>query len=265
MMMMMNLSLQLLMGMAIVTVTITSNYVVTAFITPSQPYHRLVQASSTSSSSTSTTMLHAQVMKNDDEDLGLFKAGLLANLDDEAMELAKKKIKSVQDLGWKASTPKKRRGKIRPKHWAFGGSDEKSVQNKPNYDPNSPLAVESWLSLKDFYVLMKDDTAIADTIFVALAGGGAFIERDVAEEIIATWRPSRGTFDEDAFAKSVRVGRNKFLIGWVFFLSVTGFCLTGIIFPTNPLQLALVDILEQVTHSDENLQQLAEIKRLSSM
>lgn len=173
----------------------------------------------------------------------LFKAGLLANLEDEAAALASKKIRSVSDLGWKG--PAKRRGNTRPRHWAFGGAGEKAVQDKPNYDPSSPLCVEKWLSLSEFYAIIKDDTAIADTIFVALAKGGAFIERDVAEEVIAQWRP--GTkFDEAAFLKTVQEGRRDFLTGWAFYLTITGIAVSGIVFPTNPLQLAFVDLFEQL-------------------
>lgn len=200
----------------------------------------------------------------------LFKAGLLANVEDQAAALASKKIRSVQDLGW--SGPAKRRGGTRPRHWAFGGAGEKAVQDKPNYDPENPLCVEKWLSLQDFYGIVKDDTAVADTIFVALAKGGAYVEREVAEQVIARWRSggsaatstkssgggvfgrmkATGTssFDEQAFLKTVKEGRQDFLVGWAAFVTVTGIAVGGIVFPTNPLQLALVDLLDAVTGSD---------------
>lgn len=208
----------------------------------------------------------------------LFKAGLLANLEDEAAALASQKIRSVQDLGWSSKVPAKRRGNTRPRHWAFGGAGEKAVQDKPNYDPENPLCVEKWLSLQDFYGLLKDDTAVADTIFVALAKGGAYVEREVAEQVLARWRPARtsattttsaGTggagifgrkaggggrsaaaFDKQAFLKTVQEGRQDFLVGWAAFFTITGVAVAGIVFPTNPLQLALVDLLESVMGAD---------------
>jgi hypothetical protein len=213
----------------------------------------------------------------------LFKAGLLANVETEAAALASQKIRSVQDLGWKG--PAKRSGNTRPRHWAFGGAGEKAVQDKPNYDPANPLCVETWLSLPDFYAIVKDDTAVADTIFVALAKGGAYVERDVAEGVIARWRGSSGgtststtaadavstkkggmfgrkaggaassaaKFEEQAFLKTVQEGRQDFLLGWAVFGFITGTAVLGIVAPTNPLQLALVDLLEAATGSDVSI------------
>ena len=199
--------------------------------------------------------LYASSMGGQEEGPGLFKAGLLANCEEEAADLANKKIRSVKDLGW--TKPAKRAGNMRPRHWAWGGSGEKSVQDKPGYDESSPQCVEKWLSLEDFYAIVKDDTAVADTIFVALAGGGAFIERDVAESVIAKWRPSSGTkgrgfaaIDTAAFKKTVSDGRTKFLAGWGAFSFITGFAVLGIIFPNNPVQLALVDSLELILGPD---------------
>ncbi|KAG7339034.1 hypothetical protein IV203_021485 [Nitzschia inconspicua] len=179
--------------------------------------------------------------KNDSVDF--FKAGLLANAQEEAALLASKKIRSVKDLGY--TQPPKRSATIRPKYWAWGGADELPIQSKANYDPNNPNCPESWVSLSQFYRLLKDDTAVADTIFVALAGGRAFIERNVAEDIIEQWYPSNNkkTFDKTAFFKSVQQGQQDFLVGWGSFLGITGFAIIGIIFPTNPLQVALVNAM----------------------
>jgi hypothetical protein len=197
----------------------------------------------------------------------LFKAGFLANLEMEAADLAAKKIRTIKDLGWNKAA--KRAGRIRPRHWAWGGGGEKAVQDKPNYDEASSMCVEKWLSLTDFYKIVKDDTAVADTIFVALAGGGAFVERQVAEDVLAKWRPTlnnnngkKTTFDTDAFLKTVKDGRTKFVIGWAAFSFVTGFAATGIIFPTNPVQLALVDLLESVMGNDATLAALGETRNL---
>ncbi len=201
----------------------------------------------------------------------LFKAGLLANVEEEAASLASKKIRSVQDLGW--SGPAKRKGNTRPRHWAFGGAGEKAIQNKPNYDPESPMCVEKWLSLQQFYAIIKDDTAVADTIFVALAKGGAYVERDVAEEVISRWRAGSpggkvrrqraSPFDNDAFLKTVQEGRRDFLLGWAAFVTLTGVSVAGIVFPTNPLQLALVDFLELLTHTDARMAEQAALQAAS--
>ena len=88
---------------------------------------------------------------------GLFKAGLLSKSELDAAALANKKIRSVKDLGW--TKPPKRAGNTRPRHWAWGGSSEKAVQDKPNYDESSPFCVEKWLGLEEFYSIVKDDGA----------------------------------------------------------------------------------------------------------
>jgi hypothetical protein len=207
--------------------------------------------SSRASGATTTTsgvVLKASSVETAQE---LFKAGLLANLETEAAALAAKKVKSVKDLGW--TKPAKRRGNSRPRHWAWGGSAEKAAQDKPNYDPSSPQCVETWLSVADFYKIVKDDTAIADTIFVALAGGGAHIEREVAEGVIESWRGPTGKMDEAAFNKSVQQGRQGFIAGWAAFIGITSFSIIGIAWPTNPLQLALVDLLESTMHNDATI------------
>jgi hypothetical protein len=225
------------------------------------------------------THLGASSAGSDSKDL--FKAGLLANMEDEAAELASKKIRSVADLGWKDPSPR-RRGNTRPRHWAFGGAGEKAIQDKPNYDPTNPLCVEKWLSLSEFYAIVGDQSAVADTIFVALAKGGAYIERQVAEAVIAQWRPTRSSssvsagggmfgrksalvaFDRDAFVKTVQEGRTDFLKGWAAFVIITGIAVAGIVFPTNPLQLALVDFLETVTHTEERMTVLTASKAVAS-
>jgi len=233
---------------------------------------------------TKTTTTQIDASSNGDSD-GFFKAGILANVEEDAGMLASKKLRSISDLGYKG--PAKRRGNTRPRHWAFGGAGEKAIQDKPNYDPTNPLCVESWVSLQDFYSIVGDDTAVADTIFVALAKGGAYIEREVAEDVIAQWRPtttpptasSKGggllghsnnkkatsAFSQEAFVKTVKAGRVDFLTGWAAFLTITGIAVSGIVFPTNPLQLALVDFLEMATHTDARMAALAAAKASGSL
>jgi hypothetical protein len=191
-----------------------------------------------------------------------FKAGLLANKEEEAAKLASKKIRSLANLGFSKPTttkaallkksqspPQRRRSSlIRPKYWAWGGAEERAIQDKPNYDPiNNPNCPDPWVSLSDFYRLVDDETA--DTIFVALAGGRAFVERDVAEQILQEWyqNGSSTTLDKDAFFQTVRRGQQDFVWGWGSFISITGLALLGIIFPTNPLQMALVHALDAVS------------------
>lgn len=236
----------------------------------------------------STSVTHLAASKNagsNGSSTDFFKAGLLANVEDEAAALASKTIRSLGDLGWNG--PAKRRGTTRPRHWAFGGAGEKAIQDKPNYDPTNPLCVEPWLSRTDLYSIVGDDTAVADTIFVALAKGGAYIERHVAEDVLAQWWPttsgssspsSKGggifgrttkttaaTFDRGAFLKTVQQGRYDFVTGWAAFVTITGIAVSGIVFPTNPLQLALVDLLEMFTHTDERMAALAASKTSSSL
>ena len=75
--------------------------------------------------SSSLSPLKASSMGGENE---LFKAGLLANCEEEAATLASIKIRGLKDLGW--TGPAKRRGSIRPRHWAFGGANEQPVQSK---------------------------------------------------------------------------------------------------------------------------------------
>ena len=180
----------------------------------------------------------------------LFKAGIAADCDEEACALAKKKIKSVQDLGWKTKNKNigdgsnRRQSSVQPKFWAWGGADELALQDKPNYDPENPFTPEPWLSLDEFYALVGDDTAVADTIFVSLAGGRAHATRAKCEDVIGKWYGSGRKFDDDAFYVTIQQGRQEFIAQWSAFLGITGFCILGIVAPTNPLQLALVGFLE---------------------
>lgn len=203
-----------------------------------------------------STRLHAT------ESSELFKAGLLADeySQERAAELASKKLRTISDLGWKGSGAR-RRSSIRPKLWPFGGSDELAIQDKANYSPENPNCPEPWLGLEEFYGLVNDDTAAADIIFVSLAGGRAFIEREAAESVLDRWwgttssttdgskkprRRQNKKFDSIAFEQTVKAGQRDFIAAWSAFLGLTGFALTGIVFPTNPLQLALIDLLDSI-------------------
>lgn len=173
----------------------------------------------------------------------LFTGGAFDGQDEEAIKIASK-LRSVKDLGWTA--PAKRKGSTRPRHRAFGGSTEKPVQLKANYDESSPKCVEKWLTQDEFYSIVRADGPAADTVFVALAGGGAFAERDVCEAKLQRWRSSGNTFDEAAFLKSVGEGRRDLGLGWGFFLGLNGFFASSIVFPTNPAAKALESALAQL-------------------
>lgn len=226
----------------------------TAFVVPASTKKMTAQKSNYDNSL--STRLHAT------ESSELFKAGLLADEEsqDRAAELASKKLRTISDLGWKGSEAR-RRSSIRPKLWPFGGSDELAIQDKANYSSDNPNCPEPWLGLEEFYGLVNDDTAAADIVFVSLGGGRAFVERDIAESVLDRWwgtssstmegskKPRRGKkkkFDRIAFEQTVKAGQRDFIAAWSVFLGFTGFALVGIVFPTNPLQLALVDLLDSV-------------------
>jgi len=177
-----------------------------------------------------------------------WNGGAFADMDDAAAKLAASKIKSVKDLGW--TGPPLRRGGTRPRHRAYGGTTELPIQDKANYDPTSENCVEKWLSLDEFYALVKDDSPAADTVFVALAGGRSCAERDVAERLLAEWRSGpRGAFDEDKFMASVKKGRTDLAIGWAAITGANAFFASCIAFPTNPAAKALEQAISNLQES----------------
>ena len=174
-----------------------------------------------------------------------WNGGAFADMDDAAAQLAATKLKSVKDLGW--TGPPLRRGGTRPRHRAYGGTTELPIQNKANYDPSSDNCVEKWLSLDEFYSLVKDDSPAADAVFVALAGGRSCAERDVAEQLLAEWRSGpKGAFDENKFRASVKKGRIDLAVGWAGFAAANAFFASCIAFPTNPAAKALEHALANV-------------------
>uniref|UniRef100_A0A7S4MN62 PSI-J n=1 Tax=Odontella aurita TaxID=265563 RepID=A0A7S4MN62_9STRA len=173
----------------------------------------------------------------------LFTGGAFNDEDEAAVKIATK-IRSVKDLGW--TGPAKRKGKARPRHRAWGGSSELPVQLKANYDESNPKCVEKWLTQEEFYSIARVDGPAADTVFVALSGGGAFAERDVCEAKLQQWRsgePKGNSFNESAFLKSVSEGRRDLGLGWVLFLAINGFFVSSIVFPTNPGAKALEGLI----------------------
>jgi len=177
------------------------------------------------------------------------------------------RIKSVNDLGWTQTA--KRSGSIRPRHRAWGGEGERAIQNKPNYDETAENCVEKWLGMNEFLECTGGEEGPAtDTVFVALAGGKKFVERDVCDAKIKQWtsasslasssdsrqnmfdfgrkKSGAGSFDEAAFLKSVKDGRNDLVLGWALFLSVNSFFASAIIFPTNPVAKVMEAFIEDL-------------------
>jgi len=177
-----------------------------------------------------------------------FTGGAFDKQETEAAAIASK-IRSVKDLGWTSNVPR-RKGSTRPRHRAFGGSGEKPVQLKPNYDETSEMCVEKWLTQEDFYRLTKSSGPAADTVFVALAKGAAFAERDVCESLISKWQGNgpKKSFDEAAFLQSVKEGRTELAIGWALFAFLAGGSASCIIFPTNPLAKGLEAFINAVLY-----------------
>jgi len=169
-----------------------------------------------------------------------------AEIEAGAIKIASR-IRTLKDLGWKK--PERRAGNIRPRHRAFGGSGEKPVQLKANYDESKEMCVEKWLTQDEFYTLVKDSSPAADTVYVALAKGASYAERDVCEKLLLAWRPNGKTFDEARFMASVKSGRTELAAGWALFLSLNGFFASSIVFPTNPLAKGLEQVIAQIQAS----------------
>jgi len=241
----------LLRNKAILFVTITSCIIIsTTAFTPTSPIPA-------PTATTTTTLLSAKKKNNkvsiDLDNIpepgsgnlleNIFTGGAFEGDDDPSSILAEaakiaSRIKSTKDLGW--TQPPRRRGNARPRHRAWGGEGEKSVQDKPNYDEAKEMCVEKWLTIEDFCAKTKSTGPAADAAFVALAGGAKYAERDKCEAIVAQWRSGGsggkggGQFDEAAFEQSVQAGRTALFTGYGSFLSVTSFFATCILFPTNP-------------------------------
>jgi len=162
----------------------------------------------------------------------IFKGGMFGDEDPipEAVKIASK-IKSLKDLGW--TQPPKRAGNTRPRHRAWGGESEKPVQLKANYDESNEMCVEKWLTKEEFDAKTRSSGPAADAVFVALAGGAAYAERDNVESLLAAWRDGRN-FNEAAFVSSVKKGQSELLTGWAFFIGLNAFFASCIVFPTNP-------------------------------
>lgn len=184
--------------------------------------------------------------KNEKESDKFFTGGAFDKMDPEAAKIASR-FKTVRDLGW-TNKDAKIRGNARPRHRAFGGEGEKPVQLKPNYDDSKAKCVEKWLTQEDFYAKVKNEGPAADTVFCALAGGGAFAERSICESKLEQWRPN-GKFDEAAFVKSVNEGRTTLAIGWAIYSSVLFTAALGIVAPTNPFMKALESGVDVVRDS----------------
>lgn len=195
-----------------------------------------------------------------------FTGGLFEEESDEeilagAIAIASK-IKSTKDLGW--TGPARRRGAARPRPRAWGGEGEMAIQDKANYDEERENCVEKWLTMEDFLTLTKSTPGpAADTVFVALAGGTKYAERDVCEAKIEQWtsstvaasRPKKGmfgrgaaasSFNEAAFVKSVKDGRRDLLLGYGSFFSVNTFFASCIAFPTNPAAKGLESLVDSL-------------------
>ena len=216
-----------------------------------------LRPSFSSSSSTKTTASsdfglfasNSNSNSNSNGNTELFKGGLLADESSKelAIKLASTKIRKVSDLKiWKEkSNLKNKSSSIRPKYWSFGGNEELPIQDKANYSTDNPNCSEPWLGLQDFYSVIDNDTAAADLIFVSLAGGRAFIERDAAESVLDQWWNNK-KFDSVSFEQTVKVGQRDFITSWSIYVGVIGIAATGIAFPNNPIQLGLVNILDMI-------------------
>lgn len=185
---------------------------------------------------------------------GIFKGGAFEDDSEQILADASKiasKIRSVKELGW--SSKEKRRGKKRPRHRAWGGEKEEPVQKKPNYDEKKENCPEKWLTLEDFQTKTRSTGPASDTVFVALARGAKYAEREDCERTISEWYSSsqkgKGKFNEGLFVKSVEKGRNDLFIGWGSFVFANAFFASCIIFPTNPGAKALESLVDYLKDS----------------
>ncbi|MGK3746795.1 MAG: hypothetical protein ACI90V_013658 [Bacillariaceae sp.] len=253
MMILFSLSYLLSSSFAFVVLPTTTTTTTTTTTMRKQQQYPLPSFTSSSSTKTTTSSNCALHASNSNDNNELFKAGLLADESSKelAIKLASTKIRKVSDLKiWKEKSNLKNKSSIsiRPKYWSFGGNDEFPIQDKANYSTDNPNCSEPWLGLQDFYSVIDNDTAAADIIFVSLAGGRAFIERDIAESVLNQWWNSNDSkkFDPVSFEQTVKIGQRDFITSWSVYVGVIGIAVTGIAFPNNPIELGLVRIVDMM-------------------
>lgn len=112
------------------------------------------------------------------------------------------------------------------------------------------MCVEKWLTQDDFYRFIKSDGPAADTVFVALAGGAAFAERDVCETLLSQWNEGK-KFKREAFLASVKKGRTALATGWAAFVTFNALCVSCLVLPTNPVAKGLEKVLTLALGADQ--------------
>lgn len=121
------------------------------------------------------------------------------------------------------------------------------VQLKANYDEQNPACPEKWLTPEEFYKFAKASGPSADAVYVALAGGKKYAERNIVQSKLERWRSNGGRgFDETAFMKDVKDGQNDLIRGWSFFIGLNTLFISCIVLPTNPIAVALQTILDSI-------------------
>lgn len=130
-----------------------------------------------------------------------------------------------------------------------GGEGEMPIQLKANYDLQNPACPEKWLTPEEFYKFAKKTGPSADAVYVALAGGNKYAERNIVESKLERWRPNGGRrFDEDAFVKDVKDGQNDLIMGWTIFIGLNTIFISCIVLPTNPIAVALQNVLDKIIY-----------------
>ncbi|GMI01140.1 hypothetical protein TrLO_g3841 [Triparma laevis f. longispina] len=138
----------------------------------------------------------------------------------------------------------------KPKHRAWGGETEPPVQSKalPNIDMSS---VDPWITFEEMAecsALKNADDDVKQAIFVSLAGGQRYLNRERCEHSLSKWTDgSSNKFSAAGFERALRDGRVDLAQGWAVFLLLTVGFASCIVAPTSPAPRAIEAFIDSLT------------------
>ncbi|GMI03978.1 hypothetical protein TrVE_jg9486 [Triparma verrucosa] len=136
----------------------------------------------------------------------------------------------------------------KPKHRAWGGETEPPIQNKalPNVDMKT---IDPWVTFEEMAEcpsFKNADDDLKQAIFVSLAGGQRYLDRQRCEQSLSKWTGENGKFDEAGFERALKDGRIDLAQGWAVFLVLTVGFASCIVAPTSPAPKAIEAFIDSL-------------------